>query len=120
MRQSGVISEAELLQWERFPEFIRNDRCFSSYQMEAKNHFDEKVSLVGDKLDTDSLGSSNRSHWNTLKHLVFAFVWIIASWHLLTVKEKALTKIDMAINANSTDHGKIKITRKTASIHFRR
>lgn len=106
MQQFGEISEAELLQWQKFPDFIRNDRCFSSFQLEAKHQFDEKASLVGHKENAGSTGDPNHTCCTTLKHLLFAFVWIIAAWHLLTVKEKALRKFDIAINAQHPYHGK--------------
>lgn len=109
MRQCDEISEAELLQWEKFPSFIRNDRCFSSYQTKTKNNFDEESSLVGENQNVIFSSSSSYTNWTSLKHFLFAAVWVIAAWHLLTVEEKTLSKFDIAINAKHPYQGKTKV-----------
>lgn len=100
MRQSGEISEAELLQWEKLPDFIRNDGCFSTFQAEAKHLTGESTCLVGDNAEKKSISSF--SPWNTIKQILFALVWIIGAWHLLTVKERVLHKFDVSIDVQHT------------------
>ena len=105
MRQSDDISEVELLQWEKFPDFIRNDGCFTVFQAEAKHLTGENTCLVGDNGDRNSISSS--SPWNVLKQIIFALVWIIGAWHLLTEKEKVLHKFDVSFDIQ---HAKGNIT----------
>lgn len=103
MKEFGEISEIQLLQWEKFPELIRSDKCFSLFQTEAKYAAEENACLVADK--NEKVSSTSHSYWKSLKHVIFALVWTIAAWHLLTVKEKVLHKVQVAVDAQHSQGG---------------
>lgn len=102
MNEFSEISEVELIQWKKFPKMIQSDKCFSLFHQEAKCAAEE-ICLMADKSEKVSLTS--HTHWKSLTHVLFLLVWIIAAWHLLTVKEKILQEFQVAVDAQHSQGG---------------
>lgn len=50
----------------------------------------------------DAAQPNGSSHFTVIKHIVFASIWAFVAWNLLTVKEKNLSKYDIAVDFNQT------------------
>lgn len=68
---------------------------------QTEDAFSAGNELLQQKIDV-MFDSKRVSKFNLIKYIVFSVIWAFVAWHMLTIKEKNLSKYDVVLEINET------------------